>query len=177
MELVLILVTIRDPTTKRNASGIVANHPRPCYHVPRSWLKPSGNVLVLFEEEGGDPRQISFATREMASVCSRVSESHPSPVDMWTTDEDARKQAGPTMSLECPLPNQLISSINFASFGTPHGRCGSYSHGQCSSTNALSIVRKACIGSRSCSLGVSIDTFGDPCVGVTKNLAVEAVCT
>nr|GLL43088.1 beta-galactosidase 8-like isoform X1 [Ipomoea trifida] len=132
------------------------------YHVPRSWLNPSGNVLVLFEEEGGDPRQISFATREMASVCSRVSESHPSPIDMWTTDEDARKQAGPTMSLECPLPNQAISSIKFASFGTPHGRCGSYSHGQCSSTNALSIVQKACIGSRNCSLGVSISTFGDP---------------
>ncbi|PHU11743.1 Beta-galactosidase [Capsicum chinense] len=25
------------------------------YHVPRSWLKPSGNLLVVFEEWGGDP--------------------------------------------------------------------------------------------------------------------------
>ncbi|MCI08979.1 beta-galactosidase 8-like, partial [Trifolium medium] len=34
----------------------------------------------------------------------------------------------------------------------------------------------ACIGSRSCSVGVSTDTFGDPCKGVTKSLAVEATC-
>ncbi|MGV7440089.1 hypothetical protein PJI14_29490 [Mycobacterium kansasii] len=33
------------------------------------------------------------------------------------------------------------------------------------------------MGSKSCSIGVSSDTFGDPCVGVTKSLAVEASCT
>nr|GMC96192.1 beta-galactosidase-like [Ipomoea batatas] len=31
------------------------------YHVPRSWLKPSGNFLVVFEEWGGDPDRISMA--------------------------------------------------------------------------------------------------------------------
>ncbi|CAH9072943.1 unnamed protein product [Cuscuta europaea] len=147
------------------------------YHVPRSWLKPSGNVLVLFEEAGGNPTKISFVTRETPSVCSRISESHPTPIDMWVpSEEDAGMQAGPTMSLECPLPNQLISSINFASFGTPQGRCGSYSHGKCRSSNALSILEKACLGTRSCIVGVSINTFGDPCVGITKSLAVEASC-
>ncbi|XP_028092044.1 beta-galactosidase 6 isoform X1 [Camellia sinensis] len=30
------------------------------YHVPRSFLKPSGNLLVLFEEVGGDPLQVSL---------------------------------------------------------------------------------------------------------------------
>ncbi|XP_021751137.1 putative beta-galactosidase [Chenopodium quinoa] len=33
------------------------------YHVPRSWLKPSGNLLVVFEEMGGDPRGISLVKR------------------------------------------------------------------------------------------------------------------
>ncbi|KAK2987762.1 hypothetical protein RJ640_016357 [Escallonia rubra] len=146
------------------------------YHVPRSWLQPSGNILVLFEEAGGDPTQISFATREVQSLCSRVSESHPLPVDMWSSDEKIGRKSGPTVSLECPSPNHVISSIKFASFGTPRGTCGSFSHGQCSSTRALSIVQKACIGSKSCSIGVSIGTFGDPCVGVTKSLAVEASC-
>ena len=37
------------------------------YHVPRQWLKPSGNTLVLFEEMEGDPIQISFATRQIQS--------------------------------------------------------------------------------------------------------------
>ncbi|KAK3438940.1 hypothetical protein EUGRSUZ_C03898, partial [Eucalyptus grandis] len=30
------------------------------YHIPRSWLKPTGNQLVIFEEWGGDPTQISL---------------------------------------------------------------------------------------------------------------------
>lgn len=112
------------------------------YHVPRSWLKPSGNVLVLFEQAGGDPTKLSFATREVQSICSRVSESHPIPVEMWTADEETRKSAGPTLSLGCPHPQQVISKINFASFGTPHGSCGSFSHGRCSSKRALSIINK-----------------------------------
>lgn len=144
------------------------------YHVPRSWLKSSGNVLVLFEEVGGDPSKLSFASREVGSVCSRVSESHPTPIDMWTTSD--QKREGPTLSLECPFPNQVISAIKFASFGTPQGTCGSFSHGKCKSTKAFSIVKKACIGLRNCSLGVSSSTLGNPCDGVTKSLAIEASC-
>lgn len=115
------------------------------YHVPRSWFKPSGNILVLFEEAGGDPTQLSFATRETESICSRVSESHPTPIDMWTSDDETRKTAKPTLSLGCPFPNQVISKIKFASFGTPHGTCGSFSHGRCASKNALSVVEKVVI--------------------------------
>ncbi|KAJ0440104.1 putative beta-galactosidase [Helianthus annuus] len=33
------------------------------YHVPRSWLKSSNNLLVLFEELGGDPTKISLVKR------------------------------------------------------------------------------------------------------------------
>ncbi|KAK9208773.1 hypothetical protein WN944_001133 [Citrus x changshan-huyou] len=33
------------------------------YHVPRSWLKPTGNLLVVFEEWGGDPTGISLLRR------------------------------------------------------------------------------------------------------------------
>ncbi|KAM5584077.1 beta-galactosidase 8 [Rosa sericea] len=146
------------------------------YHVPRSWLKSSGNTLVLFEEVGGDPTQLSFATRQVESLCSHVSESHPSPVDMWSSDSKAGRKSRPRLSLECPFPNQVISSIKFASYGRPSGTCGSFSHGSCRSRSALSIVQKACVGSKSCSIEVSTNTFGDPCKGVAKSLAVEASC-
>ncbi|KAL1201285.1 Beta-galactosidase 2 [Cardamine amara subsp. amara] len=33
------------------------------YHVPRSWLKPFGNLVVVFEEWGGDPSGISLVKR------------------------------------------------------------------------------------------------------------------
>ncbi|KAH6810404.1 beta-galactosidase 8 [Perilla frutescens var. frutescens] len=147
------------------------------YHVPRSWLQPSSNTLVLFEEMGGDPTQISFTTREMGSICSQISDTHPIPLDTWSSDEETRKRAGPTLSLNCPYPDQVMSEIRFASYGTPQGACGSFSHGECSSKEALSIVNKACIGRGSCSIVVSTDTLGDPCRGIAKSLAVEASCT
>ncbi|XP_039053460.1 beta-galactosidase 6-like [Hibiscus syriacus] len=40
------------------------------YHVPRSFLKPSGNVLIVLEELNGDPLQISFNTISVANFNS-----------------------------------------------------------------------------------------------------------
>ncbi|KAL8130681.1 hypothetical protein V2J09_019836 [Rumex salicifolius] len=144
------------------------------YHVPRSWLNTDGNMLVIFEENGGDPTNITFVLRQAGSVCSHVSESHPPPVDTWSSDQEKGTKSGPVLSLECPSDDQVISSIKFASFGTPHGACGSYTEGKCKSSSALSHIQNACIGLQSCSIGVSIDALGDPCRGVHKSLAVEA---
>ncbi|KAF8085624.1 hypothetical protein N665_0656s0003 [Sinapis alba] len=148
------------------------------YHVPRSWIKPSGNTLVLLEEMGGDPTKISFATKQRGrNLCLKVSQSHPAPVDTWTSDSKLSNRTSPVLSLKCPVSTQVISSINFASFGTPTGTCGSFSHGPCSSSRSLSIVQKACVGSRSCKIEVSTRVFGEPCRGVVKSLAVEASCS
>ncbi|CAL9155385.1 unnamed protein product [Musa hybrid cultivar] len=143
------------------------------YHVPRSLIQSGKNRLVLFEETGGDPTQISFATRQTVSLCGHVSESHPALLDAQST----APSNVPMLRLECPYPNQMISSIKFASFGTPHGTCGSYNHGKCSSDDALAVVQQACIGVKSCDVEVSIKLFGDPCRNVIKSLAVEAACS
>ncbi|CAI9276495.1 unnamed protein product [Lactuca saligna] len=37
------------------------------YHVPRSWLKPKNNLLVIFEELGGDPTKVSLVKRSITS--------------------------------------------------------------------------------------------------------------
>lgn len=148
------------------------------YHVPRSFVQPSGNTLVLFEEMGGDPTQISFVTRQTGSVCARVSESHPAHIDAWISSaKSSRGRPGPAVHLKCTYPSQIITSIKFASFGTPQGDCGSFNHGECSSDNVLAQVQEACVGLESCSVAVSTKKFGDPCEGVKKSLAVEAVCS
>ncbi|CAN0845626.1 Beta-galactosidase 10 [Linum grandiflorum] len=41
------------------------------YHIPRSWFKPCGNILVMFEEEGGDPTKINFSKRRISSVSAQ----------------------------------------------------------------------------------------------------------
>lgn len=149
------------------------------YHVPRSFLQEGANTMVLFEEVGGDPTKISFATKNSGSLCAHVSEMHPPQVISGAYSEMTvgRQRPGPMVHLTCPGPDQIINEIKFASFGTPQGTCGSFSHGECSSTDAISVVQQACVGMNSCSVAVSIKEFGDPCKAVTKSLAIEATCS
>ncbi|NP_001265904.1 beta-galactosidase 5-like precursor [Cicer arietinum] len=40
------------------------------YHVPRSWLKPTNNLMVVFEELGGNPWKISLVKRTIHTPAS-----------------------------------------------------------------------------------------------------------
>ncbi|CAI9114311.1 OLC1v1015007C1 [Oldenlandia corymbosa var. corymbosa] len=101
------------------------------YHVPRSWLYPTGNLLVVFEEWGGDPYGISLVKREVSSVCADIYEWQPTLVN-WQLQSSGKvsKPLRPKAHLFC-APGQKISSIKFASFGTPVGVCGNYQQGSC----------------------------------------------
>ncbi|KAL2326184.1 hypothetical protein Fmac_025242 [Flemingia macrophylla] len=44
------------------------------YHVPRSFLNNDKNTLVLFEEIGGNPKNISFQTVTAKTICAQVEE-------------------------------------------------------------------------------------------------------
>lgn len=81
--------------------------------MPRSWLKPTGNLIVVFEEWGGDPTSISLVKRSVGSVCAYV---------------DDTPQA--SVQLSCDL-GKKVTEIKFASYGTPNGMCGGYSEGAC----------------------------------------------
>lgn len=112
------------------------------YHVPRSWFKPSGNVLVIFEELGADPSNIKFSRRKISGACANVAEDYPSAIlDQWENDGSGRNKNIPTAHLKCP-ENTRISSIKFASFGNPTGKCGSYNNGNCHHPNSISVVEK-----------------------------------
>lgn len=148
------------------------------YHVPRSWLKPTQNLLVLFEELGGDPTRISLLKRSVNSVCADVTEYHPNiknwQIENYGRTEEFRK---PKVHLRCG-PGQSISSIKFASFGTPLGTCGSFQQGTCHAATSYSTLEKKCIGKERCSVAISNSNFGkDPCPNVLKRLSVEAVCS
>ena len=110
------------------------------YHVPRSWFKPSGNVLVIFEEKGGDPTKINFSRRKISGVCALVAEDYPS-VETWPENGKEHNKIKTSAYLKCP-ENTSISTIKFASFGTPTGTCGSYSKGDCHDPNPTSAVEK-----------------------------------
>ncbi|KAJ0903450.1 putative beta-galactosidase [Helianthus annuus] len=145
------------------------------YHVPRSWLRPSDNLLVLFEETGGNPFEISVKTVSVGTVCAHVSEDYYPPVSMWSHANTAAGEMEPVMEMQCE-DGYIIASIEFASYGTPQGRCQAFSTGNCHAPTSSSILSKACEGKNRCSVQVSNSVFGDPCPWTVKTLAVEARC-
>uniref|UniRef100_A0A1D1YC75 Beta-galactosidase n=2 Tax=Anthurium amnicola TaxID=1678845 RepID=A0A1D1YC75_9ARAE len=144
------------------------------YHIPRSWVHPGENLIVLHEELGGDPSRITVSTRKGQYVCAHVSESDLPPVDSWKMNANVQF-VDPEIRLACDR-GWKFASITFASFGTPQGQCGEFSHGTCKADGVLQLVQEVCIGKESCAVPVSIQKFGDPCEGVVKSLAVEALC-
>ncbi|KAM7471820.1 hypothetical protein LguiA_010003 [Lonicera macranthoides] len=148
------------------------------YHVPRSWLHPTGNLLVLFEELGGNPYGISLVKREIASVCADIFEWQPTLMN-WQMQASGKvnKPLRPKAHLWCAAGHK-ISSIKFASFGTPQGVCGSFREGSCHAHKSYDAFEKYCIGQESCSVMVAPELFGgDPCPNVMKKLSVEAICS
>lgn len=110
--------------------------------MPRSWLKPTQNLLVLFEELGGDPSRISLVKRSVSSVCADVAEYHPT-IKNWHIESYGKSEEfhSPKVHLKCS-PGQSISSIKFASFGTPSGTCGTYQQGVCHAPTSFSVIEK-----------------------------------
>nr|GMD32808.1 beta-galactosidase 10 [Ipomoea batatas] len=148
------------------------------YHVPRSWFKPAGNILVIFEEIGGDPTQIKFSLRKVSSICAHVPEDHP-PHDLEHLQHgEIEKNIGkPTLKLKCPT-NTRVSLVTFASFGTPTGTCGSYTEGNCHDPNSVSLINKACMNQSECAVELSNRNFNmGLCPNTTKKLAVEVQCS
>lgn len=117
------------------------------YNVPRSFLKPKGNLLVLLEEERGYPLGIFLDTISITKVCGLVSGSHLSSVTSWRRQDGRGKiyqkkpDRRPKLQLHCP-PKRIISKILFASFGTPSGDCEIYDIGSCHSSDSRDIVEK-----------------------------------
>ncbi|KAL3641243.1 Beta-galactosidase 16 [Castilleja foliolosa] len=156
------------------------------YHIPRSFLKPKDNLLVLFEEEIGNPLKISVDTASITKVCGHVSNSHPPPVAYYIREtlnrnvthrtEKQKRRSRPKVRLHCPK-NTNISNITFASFGNPTGNCLNYNVGKCHAVNSRAFVESACLGKNKCSVPWSYKGFGgDPCPGTLKDLLIEAQC-
>ncbi|XP_043690636.1 beta-galactosidase 15 [Telopea speciosissima] len=128
------------------------------YHVPRSFLHDDENTLVLFDEIGGNPSFINFKTITVGSACGNVHE-------------------GKTLELSCQ-GGRTISEIRFASFGDAQGTCGAFEKGTCEASIALSVIKQACVGKESCTIDASEANLGSSNCGsgITKRLAVEAIC-
>ncbi len=82
---------------------------------------------------------------------------------------------GGSITLTCGA-GEVIRAVNFASYGTPTGTCGSFSSSSCNASTSLSVVQGACLGRNACTVSANNATFGDACVGTVKRLYAEVTC-
>jgi len=80
---------------------------------------------------------------------------------------------GSNLTLQAPA-GAVITSITFASYGTPNGNCGNFTIGSCNATNSKAIVESLALNKNSVTIAANNSVFGDPCFGTAKRLYVSA---
>ncbi|KAF4391619.1 hypothetical protein G4B88_030770 [Cannabis sativa] len=152
------------------------------YHIPRSYLKPKKNLLVILEEEKANPDDIEILTVNRDTICSIITETAPPHVKSWAREEnDIRPVVDhlhPAAHLKCPNHKKIVA-VEFASFGDPEGACGSFFVGKCDSALTKGIVEQECLGKSSCTVPAKREVFdknGDHCPDTMKTLAIQVKC-
>lgn len=88
------------------------------YHIPRAYIKPSENLLVILEEENATPENVEIVLVNRDTICSFITQYHPPNVKSW---ERKNKQFRAVVDdvksgahLRCPQ-HKKIAAIEFAS--------------------------------------------------------------
>ncbi|KAG8368086.1 hypothetical protein BUALT_Bualt15G0008700 [Buddleja alternifolia] len=152
------------------------------YHIPRAFLKPKDNLLVVFEETGGNPEEIDILTVNRDTICSVITESHPPNVKSWERkDNKFRSIVDPVQAahLTCP-DNKIIDKVEFVSYGIVDGACGALKAGDCDSSKAHTVVEQLCMGKHECTIPFEreglVDENKDSCPDIAKTLAIQVKC-
>ncbi|WP_437769529.1 CAP domain-containing protein [Sorangium sp. So ce281] len=104
---------------------------------------------------------------------AELSEDQSSPLAGAVCDTASE---GSDVELSCPA-GEVITAIQFASYGRPRGFCGGYAATSCNAPTSKAVVERACLGKASCTVRASNATFsGDPCRRTAKRLYVQAAC-
>jgi len=89
----------------------------------------------------------------------------------------------PSATVECARRGQVISAIEFASWGTPTGACSAdgasntFKVGKCNAPDSVAVFTKLCLGKTSCTFSAISSMFGgDPCAGVVKTVDLAVTC-
>lgn len=152
------------------------------YHIPRSYLKPKGNLLVVFEETGGNPENIVIQTVNRNTICSVITEYYPPKVQSWVRKDDQfRAIVDPIKASQLTCPdNKVIKKVEFVTFGEVEGACGNFQAGKCDSSKARKVVEELCLGKKECTIPFQrellVDAAGDTCPDIAKTLAIQVAC-
>ncbi|MDN3725260.1 HYR domain-containing protein, partial [Aequorivita sp. SDUM287046] len=83
----------------------------------------------------------------------------------------AEVNEGQILTISLPV-GRVVTSVDFASYGTPNGSNGNYTIGACHAATSQAIVESYALGNNSFSVPADNLLFGDPCNGTVKRLFV-----
>ncbi|KAM7257854.1 hypothetical protein ACFE04_013595 [Oxalis oulophora] len=155
------------------------------YHIPRSYIKPTKNLIVVFEEEPATSiENIEIMTVNRDTICSYITELYPPHVKSWARKESKINTVvdlvKPAAHLKCP-DKKVVVAVEFASYGDePDGACGMFGPPKCTSQAAKEVVEKFCIGKSSCVVPLDRQLYykksQDGCPDIKKALAIQVRC-
>jgi hypothetical protein len=108
-----------------------------------------------------------------------VNGSSPSPSPALQPSSCGTVVENAALKLDCGAGHQ-ITSVSFASYGTPTGNCtsGFHSDASCNAAASTATVQSLCVGHQSCAVTASNDVFGgDPCHLTAKHLSASVQCS
>jgi hypothetical protein len=147
----LIQVTLcKDPFVKKVKRALVA-------FFLVSFLSNFLAITPSFGQIGNN--HIDFTNGLHGTICVIQGEANPGP--------------SPYAVVTAPA-GTVFTTVNFASYGTPTGSCGSFNIGSCHATTSQSVVEVYLLGNGgTVNIPPANTAFGEPCVGTLKQLYIS----
>ncbi|GFP89048.1 beta-galactosidase 14 [Phtheirospermum japonicum] len=139
------------------------------YHIPREYLKPKDNLLVVYEESGGNPEQIEIQTVNRDTICSVITEYHPPHISSWERkDNQFRNITDPIKAayLTCPDDNKIMKKVEFASFGNAEAPVGPSDPAHAIPPESTRLSKREQL----------VDAGKESCPEIAKTLAIQVKC-
>ena len=124
------------------------------------------NITVELDETGKivvEPRDVNNGSKDNCEIASLAFKEN--------TTVYAQIDEGQNLTITLP-EGKAVTSVDFASYGTPSGSNGDYAIGSCHATNSKSIVENYALGENTFTIPATNTVFGDPCGGTFKRLYV-----
>lgn len=146
------------------SSGILG-----CRQSTYSFVSMSGNGTDM--EHVGDIAcfSLSSGAYSFTVVPAAMPEPAPALAVVCASGGVTNDTAAPGVTLDCTAtlgPGAVVSSVHFASFGTPQGVCGGYTFHQCHAPGSRAAVEAMCVGAAACTLPTDLPSlltmFGEP---------------
>lgn len=139
------------------------------------------------DDGGGDGAAVmgQDSSQEQQQVGADASQESPQDagVDKYRMHLCATVRENMSAVLNCGAGHK-ISTIVFASYGTPTGACGYFAISDCNDSVTPDDITARCVGNQKCTVAVDSGDFPspknpawqDPCPNVHKWLSVEVAC-